>query len=112
MTPPDPDHWTVEHVERVRVTHNATGKSAEAATQDEAVGRLISELLASGDITINGARQAQGMKPAPFPEEVTAPAGVTIHLSFTPDPITDAIWQREMEVRGGYWRRRGGTPFL
>jgi hypothetical protein len=65
---PGPDHWTVETVERVRVTHTQTGKSAEAPTRDEAVGRLVAELVTAGDISINAGRKALGLKP--FPEDI------------------------------------------
>lgn len=65
---PDPDHWTVETVQRVKVTHTATGKSAEAPTRGEALGKLLVELLNSGDISINTARKAYGLKPFDFAE--------------------------------------------
>lgn len=53
---PGPDDWSVETVERVKVTHLATGRSAEAPTQSEAVGKLIAGLVTDGDTTIGGPR--------------------------------------------------------
>lgn len=53
------DSWQVEH--RVKVTHLPTGKSAEAATEDEALGRLVRELVTAGDISINDGRGALGL---------------------------------------------------
>jgi hypothetical protein len=55
------DNWQVET--RVRVTHLPTGKTADAPTQDEALGRLVRELTAAGDITINDGRAALGIAP-------------------------------------------------
>lgn len=63
MTEPGPDYWTVDRVERVRVSHPATGKSAEAPTEDEAFGRLTRELARDGDITIGGPRRQPPMPP-------------------------------------------------
>jgi hypothetical protein len=60
---PNPDTWTVETVERIRITHLATGKYAEAPTCDEALGKLVMELVQCGDITINDARKAHGLPP-------------------------------------------------
>ena len=56
---PDADSWDVDTV-RVRVTHHATGKSAEGATREEAFGELVGELLRSGDIAISAGRKARG----------------------------------------------------
>jgi hypothetical protein len=48
--PGDVDHWTSETVERV--THTATGKSAEAPTRDAAIGKLVRMLVEDGDISL------------------------------------------------------------
>lgn len=77
MTEPGPDHWTVDRVERVRVSHPPTGKSAEAATEDEAFGRLTRELVRDGDITIGGPLRpppAVASKPLPMPFLMTPEA--------------------------------------
>lgn len=66
----DADQWTAETVHRVKVTHHATGKSAEGVTEDEAFGKLIRELIGSGDITINAGRVALGLEP--FPDYIGA----------------------------------------
>lgn len=64
------DHWTEETL--VRVTHTATGKSADAPTRDEAIGRLVRSLVEGGDVSINAARRMHGLKPFDVPE---APRG-------------------------------------
>lgn len=63
---PPADHWTSETVERV--THTATGKSAEAPTRDEATGKLVRRLVEDGDISINAARSMHGLKLFDIPE--------------------------------------------
>jgi hypothetical protein len=89
--PVGPDHWTVETVKHVKVTHDATGKTAEAATEDEAFGRLVRELIASGDITINAGRSALGMPPYQFPGTILCGDGyagtVIINNTAEPEPV-------------------------
>ena len=72
MTPPGPDHWTVETVERVKVTHTQTGRSAEAPTRAEAFGVLVAELVTAGEISINAGRDAVGFESDSRPWPCTA----------------------------------------
>ena len=58
---PGADHWTIETVERVKVTHSQTGRSAEAPTRAEAFGALVAELVTAGEISINAGRNALGV---------------------------------------------------
>jgi hypothetical protein len=76
---PPADHWTSETVERV--THTATGKSAEAPTRDEATGKLVRRLVEDGDISINAARRVHGLKPFDFPEADVPRAGLVAKAS-------------------------------
>lgn len=71
---PPADHWTSETVERV--THTATGKSAEAPTRDAAIGKLIRGLVVDGDISINVARRVYGLRPFDMPEASEPGAGL------------------------------------
>lgn len=72
--PGDVDHWTSETVERV--THTATGKSAEAPTRDAAIGKLVRGLVEDGDISMNAARRIHGLEPVCMPEASQPGAGL------------------------------------
>ena len=74
--PGDEDHWTEETI--VRLTHTATGKSAEAPTKDEAIGRLARRLDEDGDVSVNAARRMHGL-------ELFGMPGAGQPDAFTPD---------------------------
>ncbi len=59
------DTFRHERVESVRLTHLPTGIVAEAPTRDEAISKLGQVLLSRGDISVNDARAAYGLRPFP-----------------------------------------------
>ena len=60
---PGPDGWRAETVTRVKVTDPVTGRSAEAATESEATGKLVAGLAQDSDATAsqprNGSKESE-----------------------------------------------------
>lgn len=63
MAVTEPALWVDSLIEEVLLTHRPTGVMAKGATKGEALAKLGTMLIGRGDISINDARAAMGLKP-------------------------------------------------
>lgn len=71
MAVTEPALWVDSLTEEVLLTHRPTGVMAKGATKGEALAKLGTVLIGRGDISINDARAAMGLKPFDPPIDAT-----------------------------------------